>query len=73
MNTTVINKISMRKEDKLHDILEAFEIGQTDFDETKTHILILFGVSGSFKRKPTIVGNSPFIKALRKRYGDENK
>jgi len=57
----------MRKEDKLHDILEAFEIGQIDFEETKSQILILFGVSGSLRQKPKLVGNSTFIKKLRER------
>ena len=57
----------MKKEERLHNILELFEIGEIDFEETKNRILILFGVSRSCKHKPRIIGNSPFIKAMRKR------
>ncbi len=57
----------MRKEDRLHDILEMFEIGEIDFDETKTRISVLFGVGDSLHRKPKLVGNSTFIKKLREK------
>jgi len=53
----------MKKEEQLHDILELFEIGEIDFDETKKKILILFGDKKN--NKPQIIGGSTFIKKLK--------